>query len=73
MFGMGPWELGIIAIVLVLLFGSQLPKVARSAGQSLMEFKRGFKEIELECREMDNDVTAKVAAAKKDVEHAVKS
>ena len=36
MFGLGPMELGIIAVVLVLIFGpSQLPKLGRSLGDTV--------------------------------------
>lgn len=41
MFGLGYMEVGIILIVGVLLFGNRLPKVARSLGSSITEFKRG--------------------------------
>ncbi len=41
----GFWQLLIVLAVLLLLFGSsRLPKMARSLGQSLTEFKRGLKE-----------------------------
>lgn len=44
----GPEMLIILAIV-VLLFGAQkLPKLARSTGQSIGEFRRGREEIETE-------------------------
>lgn len=55
MFGLGPWEIAIIAIVAILLFGSRLPSIARSAGQSIMEFRRGFKEIERECLDLEEN------------------
>ena len=55
-FAPGPVELVIIGAVAFLLFGSQLPRVARSIGQSLPQFKRGMKEIELEIAEMDNKI-----------------
>ena len=51
----GPMEMVIIGIIAVLLFGSRLPKVARSVGSSVIEFKRGLKGIK--------DETADVAAA----------
>lgn len=55
MFGLGTIEIVIIGCVSVMLFGSRLPKVARAAGQSIMEFKRGFMEVEQECRKMEVD------------------
>ena len=43
--GLGPVELGIIALMLVLLFGhKKIPALARSVGQSFNEFKAGKQE-----------------------------
>jgi len=53
-FGMpGPMEMAIIGVIAVLLFGARLPQVAKSFGQSIMSFKKGFKEVELEVAEME--------------------
>jgi len=41
---MGPLEWGIVLIVAVLIFGRRLPDIARKAGKSLSEFKKGVKE-----------------------------
>jgi len=41
----GPIELIVILIITVLIFGKRLPDIARSAGKSLSEFKKGLKEI----------------------------
>ena len=46
MFGLGPMELLIIGVIAVLLFGKRLPEIARSAGKSLTEFKRGMTHVE---------------------------
>lgn len=46
MMGLGPLELVIVAGVILLLFGSRLPKVMRSLGQGIVEFKRGVQGIE---------------------------
>ena len=46
MFGFGIWELLIVLAVILLLFGSRLPNLARSLGQSIVEFKKGVKELE---------------------------
>lgn len=47
MFGtLGPMELGIIALIALLIFGPrQLPKMGRSLGESLKEFRNVGKEI----------------------------
>ena len=36
-----PWELLIVAVIVLVLFGSRLPKVMRSLGSSITEFKKG--------------------------------
>ena len=41
----GGWELLVIAVVAVLIFGRRLPEVGRSLGQGLVEFKKGLKGI----------------------------
>jgi len=45
MLGLSGWELLVVLIVLLLLFGSRLPSVMRSLGRSATEFKRGMNEI----------------------------
>ncbi|MFA9517096.1 twin-arginine translocase TatA/TatE family subunit [Halopenitus sp. H-Gu1] len=51
----GP-ELLIILLVLVLLFGAQkIPKLARSTGQAMGEFKKGREEVEEELQEMQGE------------------
>jgi len=42
MFGIGHLELMVIALVGLVLFGHRLPKVMRSLGQSITEFKSGL-------------------------------
>ena len=48
MFGLGPWELLVIFVVIIILFGpKRLPELARSLGRSIKEFKhasQGLKE-----------------------------
>ena len=44
--GLGTIELVIVGAVILLLFGSRLPKVMRSLGQGIVEFKRGVQGIE---------------------------
>ena len=43
----GIWQLVLVLAVLLLLFGARrVPGLARSMGSSLMEFKRGFREVD---------------------------
>lgn len=53
----GPWEIAVIVIIALLLFGRKLPQVARNVGRSLVEFKRGLKsakdEFDQAAREAD--------------------
>lgn len=58
MFGIGPVEMVVVGMVAVMLFGGRLPKVARSFGQSIMEFKRGFLEVSRECDKIESEVRA---------------
>jgi sec-independent protein translocase protein TatA len=58
MLGLGTIEIVVIGCVAVMLFGSRLPKVARSVGQSVVEFRRGFLEIDKECRKIEQEAHA---------------
>ncbi|WP_425399523.1 twin-arginine translocase TatA/TatE family subunit [Aeoliella sp.] len=42
----GHWQILIVLLVVLLLFGNRLPQLARSMGMSLTEFKKGIKEID---------------------------
>ena len=46
-FGMiGPWEVIVIGLVALLIFGKRLPEVAKSAGRAVSSFKEGLREVE---------------------------
>ena len=45
-FGLGPMELIIVAGIVLLLFGTRLPRVMRSLGEGIVEFKRGINSSE---------------------------
>lgn len=40
------WKFFLLLMIVLLLFSSRLPSVARALGQSLVEFKKGVKELE---------------------------
>lgn len=46
LFGLGPTELLVIAILGLLLFGRKLPEVGRYLGKGIIEFKKGMKGLE---------------------------
>jgi sec-independent protein translocase protein TatA len=57
-FGLGPLELGLIVLVLILLFGaSRLADIGGSLGQGIKEFRRNVRE------EAEDEPSAPAAAA----------
>ncbi|MCA9102716.1 MAG: twin-arginine translocase TatA/TatE family subunit [Planctomycetales bacterium] len=48
-FGMpGGWEMIVILVIVVLLFGTRIPSVMRSMGQGVSEFKKGMQDTDEE-------------------------
>ena len=41
----GPLEWAVIGVFALLIFGRRLPDVARSVGKSIVEFKRGMRDV----------------------------
>ena len=64
----GPFELVIILIIAVLLFGRRLPEIARGLGKSMTEFKKGIHEVE----ETKDDLVSEVTKVKDEVVEEVK-
>ncbi len=50
MFGFGPFEAMVIGIIAVVLFGGNLPEVARKLGSSYREFRRGLNDVQQQFR-----------------------
>ncbi len=48
------WELIIILVIGLLLFGKRLPDVGRSLGKGIVEFKRGLKGVEEEIEDQSS-------------------
>lgn len=49
MFGMGPWEIVMILVVVLLVFGAKrIPEIAQALGKGITEFKRGVKDVQTE-------------------------
>ncbi len=45
MFGLGPWELLLVFLAILLLFGAKrLPEIAQGMGKGIREFKKSMKD-----------------------------
>tara|TARA_B100000959_G_C14513439_1_gene432305 strand:- start:330 stop:527 length:198 start_codon:yes stop_codon:yes gene_type:complete len=54
---LGPWEIVLIFVVLLLVFGGKkLPELARGLGQGLKEFKKATKDIKEEINSAEEEV-----------------
>ena len=55
--GLGPWEIGLIILIVIILFGGKkLPELARGLGLGLREFKKATREIKDEVKSATDDV-----------------
>jgi sec-independent protein translocase protein TatA len=64
MFGLGPAEILLVFVVIVLLFGAtKLPELARSMGQSMGEFKVGQIEAEKRYENLKNQMNTPAQSA----------
>lgn len=52
MIGIGHWELMLVLLIALLLFGKRLPDAARNLGKGLAEFKNGLYGIEGDSRDL---------------------
>ena len=57
MFGMGPMEMFLALVVVLLLFGAKrIPEIAGSFGKGIREFKRNMSDVSKEIQQpQDND------------------
>ena len=61
----GPWQIGIIVLVIILLFGGRkIPELMKGIGQGMTEFKKATKKNddesdEAKSDEADNNLTVK--------------
>jgi sec-independent protein translocase protein TatA len=64
-FGLGPTELIVILVILLVLFGgAKLPGLAKGLGQSIKEFKKATKEEDEAEAEASKPVSASVETKK---------
>lgn len=56
MFSPGPGELAVIGVLAVLLFGKNLPEVAKKLGKTYKEFRRGLSDMQAQMN-VDDDVS----------------
>lgn len=52
---LGWFEMLVIGVVMLLLFGRRLPEVGKSLGQGIVQFKKGLKEVGDEMNVQTND------------------
>ena len=64
----GPFEITVILILAVLIFGRRLPGLARDIGKSLTEFKKGIREA----KDTKDDLAKDVNQIKDDVTNETK-
>ena len=62
MFGLGPWELLLVFLAILLLFGAKrLPEIAQGMGKGIKEFKKAMKDTTDELKgsvDIDSDSSA---------------
>ncbi len=55
--GFSGWELGILLVLGLLIFGRRLPELGRSVGKTIVEFKKGLAGIESDVNSSSNTPT----------------
>jgi len=60
MWGIGGWEIAIILLIVLIIFGpSKLPQMGKAFGQAIREFKKAGKELRSEVEDTNSDETKK--------------
>jgi sec-independent protein translocase protein TatA len=55
----GPWQIVIIALVILLLFGGKkIPELMKGLGKGMRSFKEGMNEVEKQIEDIDKDMNA---------------
>ncbi len=58
---LGGWEMIVVLVIALLIFGSRLPEVMRSMGRGITEFKKGLHDVNKDIEGADDE--AKEAGA----------
>ena len=59
MFGFGHWELLIIIIIALIIFGAgKLPEIGSGVGNAIRNFKKGVSEVEKEVKQEPKKIKA---------------
>ncbi len=54
---LGPWEIVIIALVILLLFGGRkIPELMKGLGKGVRSFKEGINDVEKEIKSVDSSL-----------------
>lgn len=57
----GPWQVVIIALVIILLFGGKkIPELMKGLGKGVKSFKEGMNEVESQISDIDKDLNSTV-------------
>jgi sec-independent protein translocase protein TatA len=51
---LGTWDMLVILLIALLIFGKRLPEVGKSLGKGIVEFKKGLKGIDEEVEQRSN-------------------
>lgn len=56
-FNLGFWEIVIIALVILLIFGGKkIPELMKGLGKGVKNFKEGMKEVEEDVKDIKKDI-----------------